>query len=64
MAFLAAARSVAESLNCQVIAEGVQTPEERDAVRATGITLAQGYLLGRPVSLEQLPEAVTRAAGP
>ncbi|MGB7980540.1 MAG: EAL domain-containing protein [Candidatus Nanopelagicales bacterium] len=63
MAFLAAARSVAQSLQSQVIAEGLETPAERDAVLATGITLAQGYLLGRPVALELLPEVVARAAG-
>ncbi len=61
MAFLAAASSVAESLKCQVVAEGLETPAERDAVLATGIALAQGYLLGRPVALEKLPEVVARA---
>ncbi|HSO03497.1 MAG TPA: EAL domain-containing protein [Candidatus Limnocylindrales bacterium] len=54
IAFLTAARSVAESLHCPVIAEGVQTAAERDAVLATGIALAQGHLLGRPVPLDQL----------
>ena len=55
VAFLAAARSVAESLHCPVIAEGVQTAAERDVVVATGITLAQGHLLGRPVPLDSSP---------
>jgi diguanylate cyclase (GGDEF)-like protein len=53
-AFLAAARSVAESLHCPVIAEGVETAAERAVVVATGITLAQGHLLGPPVPLDQL----------
>jgi EAL domain-containing protein (putative c-di-GMP-specific phosphodiesterase class I) len=61
VAFLAAARSVATSLQCEVVAEGVETPAERDAVLATGIALAQGHLLGRPVALEQLPAAVAGA---
>jgi diguanylate cyclase (GGDEF)-like protein len=63
VAFLVAARSVAESLRCEVIAEGVQTAEERGVVLASGITLAQGYLLGRPAPLAQLPAAVAAAGG-
>jgi diguanylate cyclase (GGDEF)-like protein len=63
VAFLVAARSVAESLRCEVIAEGVETTEEREVVLATGITLAQGYLLGKPAPLAQLPAAVTAAGG-
>lgn len=57
-AFLAAARSVAESLHCPVIAEGVQTAAERDVVVASGITLAQGYLLGRPVPRHEFATTV------
>ncbi len=60
VAFLAAARSVAESLHCPVIAEGVETAAERDVVVATGITLAQGHLLGPPVPLDQLARWTTR----
>jgi diguanylate cyclase (GGDEF)-like protein len=59
VAFLAAARSVAESLHCEVVAEGVETVGERDVVLATGITLAQGFLLGRPAPLDQLAATVT-----
>jgi EAL domain-containing protein (putative c-di-GMP-specific phosphodiesterase class I) len=59
VAFLAAARSVAESLHCEVVAEGVETVAERDVVLATGITLAQGFLLGRPAPLDQLAATVT-----
>lgn len=63
VAFLSAARSVAESLHCPVVAEGVETAAERDVVTATGITLAQGFLLGAPVSLSELAESMsTRAA--
>jgi diguanylate cyclase (GGDEF)-like protein len=63
VAFLAAARSVAESLHCPVIAEGVQTAAEREVVVATGITLAQGYLLGRPVPLDQLAPTIAARGG-
>jgi EAL domain-containing protein (putative c-di-GMP-specific phosphodiesterase class I) len=35
-------------LQTSVIAEGVETPEERDAVGRLGCDLMQGYLFGRP----------------
>jgi EAL domain-containing protein (putative c-di-GMP-specific phosphodiesterase class I) len=35
-------------LNTRVICEGVETPAERDALRALGADLLQGYLFGRP----------------
>ncbi len=34
--------------DCQLIAEGVETSAEADALQELGIDLAQGYLLGRP----------------
>jgi len=33
---------------CRLIAEGVESPEEADALRRLGIEFAQGYLFGRP----------------
>ena len=33
---------------CELIAEGIETDEELDALRALGIQLGQGFLLGRP----------------
>lgn len=60
VAFLAAARSVAESLRCQVVAEGVQTAAERDTARELGITLGQGFLLSAPVPAAALPGVITR----
>lgn len=34
-----------------LIAEGIETAEERDALRSLGVVLGQGYLLGRPAPL-------------
>ena len=42
-----------------MVAEGIETVAERDVVLATGITLAQGFLLGRPAPLDQLAATVT-----
>ena len=44
-----------------LVAEGVETVAEADALRAMGVELAQGYLFARPVGIEQIP-AVDRAA--
>ncbi|HET8731273.1 MAG TPA: EAL domain-containing protein [Moraxellaceae bacterium] len=41
-------RDIAERLGCHVIAEGIEEPEEAEALQALGLHLQQGYLLGRP----------------
>ncbi|HXX60027.1 MAG TPA: EAL domain-containing protein, partial [Candidatus Sulfotelmatobacter sp.] len=41
----------ARSLGHDVIAEGVETEAELAVLRRLGITLAQGYRLGRPASV-------------
>ncbi|HET7902672.1 MAG TPA: EAL domain-containing protein [Candidatus Nanopelagicales bacterium] len=38
----------AERVGVDVIAEGVETPAERDALLGLGLRLGQGYLFGRP----------------
>ncbi len=47
---------VCEGLDCQMIAEGVETEEELAVCREVGCTLAQGYLFSRPVPLADLPK--------
>jgi EAL domain-containing protein (putative c-di-GMP-specific phosphodiesterase class I) len=37
---------------CRLVAEGVETEQEANALRDLGVDLAQGYLFGRP---ERLP---------
>ncbi|WP_241191359.1 EAL domain-containing protein [Deinococcus psychrotolerans] len=41
----------AHDLGIQVVAEGIEEPEELAAVRETGVDLVQGYYLGRPAEL-------------
>ena len=45
--------SMAASLNLDVIAEGVETEQQRQELLAKGCTQYQGYLFGRPVPIEQ-----------
>ncbi len=40
--------TLGDSLHLQVIAEGVETTEQRDALITLGCTHFQGYLFGRP----------------
>ena len=47
-ALVAGIRQFARSTGCELIAEGVETENERAALVRLGIRLAQGYLLGRP----------------
>jgi EAL domain-containing protein (putative c-di-GMP-specific phosphodiesterase class I) len=42
---------IAQRLNIETIAEGVERPEEYAWAKAKGATYAQGYLFGRPASL-------------
>jgi EAL domain-containing protein (putative c-di-GMP-specific phosphodiesterase class I) len=49
--------SLARTIGCQLIAEGIETVEEFEAMRDCGVTLMQGYLFAKP-AFEGLP-AVT-----
>ncbi|AOY97794.1 diguanylate phosphodiesterase (plasmid) [Cupriavidus sp. USMAA2-4] len=40
--------TICNDLGIRVIAEGIETPGERDFLAATGITLMQGYLFAKP----------------
>lgn len=41
----------AAATGAHILAEGIETTAERDAVRRLGVTYGQGYLLGRPATL-------------
>jgi diguanylate cyclase (GGDEF)-like protein len=45
--------AMAQSLNLDVIAEGVETEEQRQLLLENGCTHYQGYLFGKPVPIEQ-----------
>ena len=50
-AIIRAIITMGESLSLDVIAEGVELPEQRDALLALGCRHYQGYLFGRPAPL-------------
>ncbi|VTR76605.1 sensor domain-containing phosphodiesterase [Cellulomonas hominis] len=59
----ALARAVGDfagTLGSRLVAEGVETPQERDALLGLGVELGQGYLLGRPGPWEDAVAAPAR----
>ena len=59
-AIVAATIQLASAYHIEVTAEGVETYEQFQSLRAAGVKLMQGYLFGRPAALgDGLPEIAT-----
>ncbi|GAA3933684.1 EAL domain-containing protein [Actinoplanes auranticolor] len=51
----------AREYGCTVIAEGIESAPQRDALVGCGVPLGQGFYLGRPVPVERaLADAASR----
>ncbi len=55
-AIVTAIITMAQSLKLDVVAEGVETQEQLDFLRARGCAAAQGYFFSRPLSAERMEE--------
>ena len=55
-AIVRAIRLLADSLGLEVVAEGIETEEQRQQLRLLGLTLGQGYLFARPASISDINE--------
>jgi EAL domain-containing protein (putative c-di-GMP-specific phosphodiesterase class I) len=56
-AFVAGMIDIARAAGAEVVAERVESEAEADALRAVGVTYAQGWLFGRPGPLPSAAEA-------
>ena len=60
-AIIAAVVAMAQRLQLTVTAEGVETPEQQEFLRAEGCDLLQGFLTGRPVEAAALEDLLRQA---
>jgi EAL domain-containing protein (putative c-di-GMP-specific phosphodiesterase class I) len=62
-AIVSAVVNLAKSLRIVSVAEGIETREQAEVLRASGCSLGQGYLLGEPLPAEAIASAIaTRTA--
>lgn len=54
-------KKIGDSLNLQMIAEGIETREDMRKLREMGIELGQGFYFSRPCPIEQVPVAEWQA---
>lgn len=52
--------ALGQALGLVTVAEGVERPEQLQALSALGCDVAQGYLFSRPVPADELPSTLTR----
>lgn len=45
--------NICGKMNIKVVAEGIETEEQLEALRSCGVELVQGYLFGRPIPIEE-----------
>jgi diguanylate cyclase len=57
-AIVRATTAMARAMDLGVVAEGIETGEQRDALVAMGIERGQGWLFGRPMTAEQAAQRV------
>lgn len=61
-AIVSAITSLADRLNIEVIAEGIETPKQRDMLLQLGCNAGQGYMFGRPEAADKEGRSQTLAA--
>lgn len=54
---------MAHSLNMEVIAEGVETNEQRQLLLLDGCKTFQGYLFSKPLPIDQLENLICNVDG-
>ncbi len=54
---------IAHAIGATVVAEGIETQEQRKLAFALGCDIGQGYLIGRPLSADELTALLQKAPG-
>ncbi|PJZ57903.1 putative bifunctional diguanylate cyclase/phosphodiesterase [Leptospira barantonii] len=54
--------ALAESLNLNTIAEGIESEDQRDLLKAQGCGMGQGFLFSKPLPIQDLEDFVKRNA--
>lgn len=62
LSIVRAAAAMAEGLNLDLVAEGVETELQRDLLRQVGVPRGQGYIFSRPVPSEELVQQASEGA--
>ncbi|MGH8090273.1 MAG: EAL domain-containing protein [Rudaea sp.] len=60
LAIVRAVIGMAGALGCDVVAEGVETPEHLAQLKLLGCQYAQGWLIGKPLTVDDALAALTR----
>ena len=55
-ALVAAVVGMGRALKLAVVAEGIETPEQAEALRELGCDIGQGFLFAKPLSAEAINE--------
>jgi predicted signal transduction protein with EAL and GGDEF domain len=63
VALVRAVCSMAEALELEAVAEGIESQAQRELLLELGYDVGQGFLLGRPVALDQLGASVVEEHG-
>ncbi len=58
LAIVRAAVAMASAIGCDIVAEGVETPTQLTQLKALGCDYAQGYLVGKPMSIDDALAAI------
>lgn len=62
-AIVSAIVALGQTLNLQIVAEGVETQEQQEFLTRLGCNSLQGFLLGRPMAPEEFLDSVAGVAG-
>ncbi len=55
---------LAKNLNCSVVAEGIETAEQIQRLRALHVSYGQGFLLGMPLPVDEATKLLTTGKNP